>query len=70
MNLSFLSMASAMMRASCVEPSQLAKYISELEVKVHSSHHVCVGFDFLPLKACSMCLGTLANTWVPSMASI
>jgi hypothetical protein len=41
-----------------------------LRSKSTSAITFCVGFDFLPLKACCMCLGTLANTWVPSMAPI
>ena len=68
MNPSFLSMATARMRASCVEPSQPASTYVNLRSKSTTAITFYVGFDFLPLKSRCMCLGTLAKTWVPSMA--
>jgi len=64
----FLSMASDKISASWADPSQPARTNVNFRSKLTAAMTFCVGLDFLPLKACCMCLGTLANTCVPSMA--
>ena len=68
MNPSFLLKALARMRASCAELSQSASTYVNFRSKSTVAITFCVGLCFLPLKAYCMCLGTLTNTWMPSMA--
>jgi hypothetical protein len=55
-------------QASCADPSHPAKTYVNLRSKLTAASTFWVGWFFLPLKATTIFAGTLAWTWVPSIA--